>query len=284
MWRAGVSGRRHAGRHPVREAWGKVKRALLSSPSAAHTPSGRTAVGAASCAHRLSSAAPHAQPAQALTRGSHFLPRNLDYNPVLLCVKPSASDRGQGGVHLVEVSLGVIDGHPRRNSLILDDQRHRHDDLFYDGRGTTTKTRYEPLDSHALNLERVDRGDLGHAVDTVGVEADVPDIVLEVILPLGHRGDDLDGQSAHGVRADDHGWTDLSNLGAHARSEVDVPYLAARRPRSRTDVNIQGRRRHRDRATPYRARSARRSRRPVRQGRAGARPRAVSPALGVASH
>lgn len=41
---------------------------------------------------------------------------------------------------------------PRRDSLMLDDERHRRDDLFYDGRGTTTKTRHEPLDSHALHL------------------------------------------------------------------------------------------------------------------------------------
>ena len=68
--------------------------------------------------------------------------------------------------------------------------------------------------------------------------------------------------AASGLRADDyfthdHGRTGLSDLGTHTRIEVDVPHLAALGLRSRTDLSTQRRRRHRDRATARRARSAR---------------------------
>ncbi len=112
---------------------------------------------------------------------------------------------------------------------MLDNGGYCCSDLFKNGRGDPTHFLYKSLAVGTTNLQRVGRRGLGEAIEGIRLNADVPKILSERLVPIRHRHDELHWQLSYRVRADDHCWPGFLDFRANSRIKVDAPDFATAR-------------------------------------------------------
>lgn len=115
------------------------------------------------------------------------------------------------------------------HSLVFHHDRDRGGNLVHQCGREPAKAADESLQIQSPELKDVGGGSLVKPVVGIGVDANQPGALIERILPLGDRRDELDGQTANAVRADHHRRAGLAYFGAAGWVEVDEPDFAAKR-------------------------------------------------------
>ena len=112
---------------------------------------------------------------------------------------------------------------------MLDNRGDCCSNLFKNGRGDPTYFLYEALAVGTTNLQRVGCRGLREAIEGIRLNADVPEILSECLVPVRHGHDELHWQLSYRVRANDDRWPGFLDFRANGRIKVDAPDFATAR-------------------------------------------------------